>query len=220
MLRISPGTLIPLGTATPDGDAAGGHPLNDLFQQAGMTPWVDQEIAPALVLRVRRGQNVVVTKGGTAAKPTWTITPAAPSGESPKPLFGSGKPLFGGGKPLFGKAGKPLVPLKASKPAAPATSTPNKALIPLKKTQSGFVPLIMSAAQPFMQAKQARLQRIDADPWGTGAASEPQAGGLLGGGAGDTAIGLSAGGVEGAGRQIERGNTFDIIDSDGFKRNL
>lgn len=197
---MPPSHLIPLHRT-----AVGGHPLHDLFQQAGVTPWVDQEIAPALILRVRRGQNVTVSKGGTPDKPTWTITPAAASSSPPRPLFGTGA------KPLFG--GKPMTPLKSK-----------STLIPLKPTgkpKSGFVPLLTAAsqvAQPLMQARQSRFQRIDADPWGTGTAVE--AGGLLGGGPGDTAIGLSAGGVEGAGRQIERGQPFELIDSDGFRKRL
>lgn len=194
---MPPQRLLPMRPPTP----SVGGPIRSLFQQAGLTPWVDTELAPALFVRVRRGQEVTVTKGGTAEAPNWTITPVT-------------KPAGSAAPPMAALAN--LIPKKKEAPMA----VKKGGLIPLKKKeQSGVLPLIPLVVPMIANgaAKGAQnFQRIDADPWGT---ATPKSGGLLGGGPGDTAIGFSrVGGIEG--HKIDRGTQLDLIDSDGFRVRL
>lgn len=139
--RLSPPsrTLQPLGSPE---DAAGAFSLRSLTQNAqnaGLTPWIETEIAPAFKIKVRRGFEMDVKNVGTAEAPEWRITPKAGQQGAPPERKG-----------LFGKK-------KAAEPATPAEPT------------SGFIPLALAAAKGgimAVKAQQERLQRIDSDPWG------------------------------------------------------
>jgi hypothetical protein len=90
--------------------AAAAPGIRKRLQDAGATRWVDQELAPAVKLRVRRGKKVEVTNTGTADAPVWQVRPVVAGAQAGGMVPVNGMvPVSGGMVPVqVGLAGTAL----------------------------------------------------------------------------------------------------------------